>query len=420
MIFSDGNFVEKNKRLYVFVQKGSNVTEAPPPIMRLRRTLKGSGSGAFASSALTSCVSGSGDACVDICSDVSCSIVLEVEVEVDTSALDSCSVRGVTPCSKSASKIFHPMQLLLFEGLVPLLRQHALPRLSRDPLTPRPFLLLMLFGLAVSDCDLLDMSRVTCFIPRRSSGSLTWNCARELITLTDASAIQAEFKTSSARHACLGVVDGCTIVWPKHSEIISALLLIFETSKKVFGDNCLALIDFLRPAKSLDASGIAGGARRAASVAMLSNIASMNVLILESLMSCREPMTSSRSKRNLPVNDGADISKDNVLAIGECSRHARIVGKWSSSSFNPKSKLHSGQSSRSRDTCLLKGRRDQVSCKRSAFGRVPSPRPRARTSRQKPTRALQRVTRGVLGQIGDSISEVRLESWISTRLPDPG
>ncbi|KAH0238473.1 hypothetical protein KCV06_g313, partial [Aureobasidium melanogenum] len=224
--------------------------------MRLRRTLKGSGSGAFASSALTSCVSGSGDACVDICSDVSCSIVLEVEVEVDTSALDSCSVRGVTPCSKSASKIFHPMQLLLFEGLVPLLRQHALPRLSRDPLTPRPFLLLMLFGLAVSDCDLLDMSRVTCFIPRRSSGSLTWNCARELITLTDASAIQAEFKTSSARHACLGVVDGCTIVWPKHSEIISALLLIFETSKKVFGDNCLALIDFLRPAKSLDASGI--------------------------------------------------------------------------------------------------------------------------------------------------------------------
>jgi hypothetical protein len=27
IIFSDGNFVEKNKRLCVFVQKGSNVTE---------------------------------------------------------------------------------------------------------------------------------------------------------------------------------------------------------------------------------------------------------------------------------------------------------------------------------------------------------------------------------------------------------
>ncbi|KAH0238490.1 hypothetical protein KCV06_g314, partial [Aureobasidium melanogenum] len=107
----------------------------------------------------------------------------------------------------------------------------------------------------------------------------------------------------------------------------------------------------------------------------------MNVLILESLMSCREPMTSSRSKRNLPVNDGADISKDNVLAIGECSRHARIV------------------------------------VGRVAEAEIPV---FSRGEGIRPTRALQRVTRGVLGQIGDSISEVRLESWISTRLPDPG
>ncbi|KAH0357960.1 hypothetical protein KCU83_g121, partial [Aureobasidium melanogenum] len=201
-----------------------------------------------------------------------------------------------------------------------------------------------------------------------------WLLDLKLRKRTLATVVQAEFKTTSTGHACLGVVDGCTIVRPKHFEIISALLLILETSKKVFGDNCLALIDSLGPAKSLDASGM------------------LRAIFAE---------LGEHVERHHPGPLHAR-SADNVLAIGKCSRHARIVSKWSSSSFNPESKLHSGQSSRSQDTCLIKGRRDQ---EKTCLGNAAeSSRLEDRPLRPGPTRALQRVTRGFLGQIGDSIS----------------